>query len=194
MALTLTRLSTASLTACTGRAKSGIAFPSSASSWRITSFDTYNKIKVISINHCVKQSTFSIAFSSVASSLMMASQAPTTMHQRNVNQSINQSLLSKADHIFIPGIFTEDQWLFWHVQQWIKGMTINQSKSNDSQSLSYSSKQIQQRWINSKFSADLEHQCQSCNTKPLTYKKFVSIFYTLQLLGNLNMSRLICNT
>ena len=37
---TLTRLSTASLTACTGRARSGIAFPSSASSCNMTSFDT----------------------------------------------------------------------------------------------------------------------------------------------------------
>lgn len=38
---TLTKLSTASLTVCTGRARSGMAFPSSASSWRITSRDTY---------------------------------------------------------------------------------------------------------------------------------------------------------
>ena len=40
--LTLTRLSTASLTTCIGRARSGIALPSSASSWRITSLDTCN--------------------------------------------------------------------------------------------------------------------------------------------------------
>jgi len=36
------RLSTANLTAWTGRARSGIALPSSASSWRMTSFDTWH--------------------------------------------------------------------------------------------------------------------------------------------------------
>ena len=39
---TLTRLATAMLTACTGRDRSGIAFPSSASSWRITNRETWN--------------------------------------------------------------------------------------------------------------------------------------------------------
>lgn len=37
---TFIRLSTASLTTCTGLAKSGIAFPSSASSCKMTSLDT----------------------------------------------------------------------------------------------------------------------------------------------------------
>ena len=42
---TLMRLSTANLTAWTGRARSGIAFPSSASSCRMTSFDTWRSHK-----------------------------------------------------------------------------------------------------------------------------------------------------
>lgn len=41
--LTFTRLVTAILTACTGRPKSGIAFPSSASSCKMTSRETYRK-------------------------------------------------------------------------------------------------------------------------------------------------------
>jgi len=41
--LTFTRLVTAMLTACTGLPRSGIAFPSSASSCKITSLDTYEK-------------------------------------------------------------------------------------------------------------------------------------------------------
>ena len=41
--VTFMRLSTASLTAWTGRARSGMAFPSSASSWRITSLETWRQ-------------------------------------------------------------------------------------------------------------------------------------------------------
>lgn len=42
--LTLTRLATALDTASTGRERSGIAFPSSASSWRITSLETCSSV------------------------------------------------------------------------------------------------------------------------------------------------------
>ena len=40
---TFTKLLTADLTTCTGLPRSGIALPSSASSWRITSLDTWGE-------------------------------------------------------------------------------------------------------------------------------------------------------
>jgi len=54
---TLMRLSTASLTAWTGRARSGIAFPSSASSWRMTSFDTWHSHKHLQYQTVIQWNT-----------------------------------------------------------------------------------------------------------------------------------------
>lgn len=50
--LTLTRFWTAVPTACTGMAKSGIALPSSASSWRITNVETWKwQTRILQISH-----------------------------------------------------------------------------------------------------------------------------------------------